>query len=1113
NQFLKIDLPVTFFTILTRRILGLSEAEEETRRVRRWKLKATHFAGIYLLGWRYLRRLAPVFWGITFAWFRGQSSWQQRQKKRDAPYNQARSAGDFIFKSKFIQKTWRVFRRLCGGVMFGLVWLLVVPLGSGLWSVYRVFRRAERPLSGTLYDFVGRILSFYELDDGLANPDVLKQVLVKLIDPDYYGPTHIGEVLEKALAGDNSALPGDSAAAKTIGDYARTDQTHPDKPAIRLAVVAADIANGDLVTMPDSVKVVDALLAATAFVPVFPAVAVEAEFEPGQRAKKWFIDGVNVANDPIAPLMDYLRKQDLSGYTGVDVYPVTPLPLSARSLDSGERSYSGLVDVAMRSLALKQFRDGRLQHGMTRLYAHVMAGNTAVQDVNGQKYIRAFVYPIEPVRELGVNRRLLSAANNEQRRDIVYETIAAGCRSALEAMLPTAIANDARAERKPVIACRVFLKKNRENDGLPGSDPNGGPGLNEICSRCQAMQTPDEVRQVTIEIKERIGEITREGSRADDYAEIVDTLASVTVTRQALVLRGRTWPEWPLAIGGKEPPYTEKRRHKASTGKTPHKWPLDITAKGPGGAEPYKGTTRPTVSLLFSGGVFRGVFYMGVANALVEVGCVPDLVAGASVGSITAAMVARLFLMPQDRRAARMVDLVSTFLALDRLVLTDRFSDFIRLLTLRAADANFSPRDLDLVFRRYDFDSSDAFQARMRRVAAGIERLLWISPFELYALVEAQRLQDLPQMSSLLRAYMQEYLVRCGVEQEILGSEPLSLLIKHLVLQHDGSQAADNHFSAFLDKGIYFLATATNLTRGELEILGDRRREGDGDPTLTDGLLASSAFPAVFRPRRSTEVYEVGCVDDQYIDGGVMDNLPFDAVARFLQTASLAGDVAGQPTHASKRVPHLLFTASLETDFDKLEPAEAQCVASNWFRLIGRARQLKYNRKVDLYARLQSDLRAIDSACERLDGETNRWRPLDVHVLTVKPKWLCNTFAFHPMLGFRRRKQAANIAHGCASTFAALHASMTDKANTGWMDGWGMANAVGKVRPDAVGSVLTPRKDVKVDGQCWFRNEELCPFSRNKLMANGVTDETRLHELSQVYLLCGDPATHSRRPN
>ena len=42
----------------------------------------------------------------------------------------------------------------------------------------------------------------------------------------------------------------------------------------------------------------------------------------------------------------------------------------------------------------------------------------------------------------------------------------------------------------------------------------------------------------------------------------------------------------------------------------------------------HDGDTRPTISLLFSGGVFRGVYQLGVLNALDELGIQPDLIGG-----------------------------------------------------------------------------------------------------------------------------------------------------------------------------------------------------------------------------------------------------------------------------------------------------------------------------------------------------------------------------------------------------------------------------------------------------------------------------------------------------
>ncbi len=57
-------------------------------------------------------------------------------------------------------------------------------------------------------------------------------------------------------------------------------------------------------------------------------------------------------------------------------------------------------------------------------------------------------------------------------------------------------------------------------------------------------------------------------------------------------------------------------------------------------AEEKKG---PAVVFLFSGGVFRGVFQVGFANAVSELGIQPDVVAGASVGTIIGAFTGRVF--------------------------------------------------------------------------------------------------------------------------------------------------------------------------------------------------------------------------------------------------------------------------------------------------------------------------------------------------------------------------------------------------------------------------------------------------------------------------------------
>ena len=317
-----------------------------------------------------------------------------------------------------------------------------------------------------------------------------------------------------------------------------------------------------------------------------------------------------------------------------------------------------------------------------------------------------------------------------------------------------------------------------------------------------------------------------------------------------------------------------------------------------------------------------------------------------------------------------------------------------------------SPSDLDHLFRRYDDESAASFNRRSRVVSAGLERLTHVSPFELIELARDLRTDQFRGFLNSLRDDVQDFLNHGGVGQEILGSEPLSLLINNHVL--NGRRAADRTrddlFESFRDCGIYFLATATNLEKGELEILGSDELESSSAPSLLYGLLASSAFPAIFRPRHSWEIFRKTSDMHHYIDGGVMDNLPLDAVARFLDRASHAtsGAIARRPKIDEQEVPHLIFTASLEVD--PTIHSDADELVGDCIQLWKHAKTLRYNQKINAFATTQGDLRAIWNA--RRGDKNKAEEPLDLHVMNVKPKWLCNTFGFHPMLGFRRKKQA-----------------------------------------------------------------------------------------------------------
>lgn len=988
----------------------------------------------------------------------------------------------------------------------------------------------------------------------------LREVLINLFNPDYYGHRPVEEVVDEAL-GSQPALHGEDPGR---GSPSRMD-AHPDKkllehyamvgrsPAIHVGLTVANVANGEFSVLPGTWTVIDGLLAATAAPPFFPGF---------DGADGILIDGAVIANEPTRPLFRHLRRATLADgrslvdeeATEIQLYSVAALPVGTAELgvepeyldvDGQPKPYTDLVDIVQRALQLRHFRDATLERRLTTLNTRAMetvadaeetgqleadqrkkygvfyewpAEEHLPADLRGSKQrrlLRTQVFAIEPEHPLGINERIFAKESERYRRRIVAEAVADGCRAALEKML-----GDEIAERKaqldkerqlevdaggkidgPLqveeVKCADLVKLYRGPKELPGGGGGIGPGLVEVCRHCVLARptTGSENPNKRCHL--------RAGTRQPDDP-----------------------PSWPRQ--GQEPPPRSRQIRVTEFDQTSQdrvrgmwrgKWPADL----PGAA-----SGRPTVSLLFSGGVFRGVFQMGVLNALSELHIRPDVIGGASVGSITAAMVARTFIAPKlagvsaespealSIRRDRVRALAATYLGIDRLILTDRFADFVRSFTVRAAGARISVRDFDRVLRRFDEANPWTFNREFRSVVAGIERFLYVSPYELNDLVRAFRMRKHAHAIALLRRHFQELLDRMAVANEILGAEPLARLIRDHVLAGLGDGPLDAiPLGTFLDRGICFLATTTNLTQGRLEILGAKQLDPDdlGKKTrLLEALLASSAFPGVFRPRWSWEVFPESRVHEQYIDGGVIDNLPVDAVAQFLHDAVRMRLIEPRPAQ-----PHLVFCASLEVQPGKLTSGMAlEQLRGYWPGLLKRARQLGYNQKLDVFRRTQQNLRVAfarrtaDGVGFRPGGPADSMLALDV--LTVIPRWLCGTFAFHPMLGFRREEQARSIAHGCASTLLTFARLAHERPETAaaWRVGLREPEAAAAA---AVADTFTPVSG-KADyrpGDCWFRPGSTCPFSAE---GQSPDDPKRLDStgkaLERIYVLCGDEAAWRR---
>ena len=139
-------------------------------------------------------------------------------------------------------------------------------------------------------------------------------------------------------------------------------------------------------------------------------------------------------------------------------------------------------------------------------------------------------------------------------------------------------------------------------------------------------------------------------------------------------------------------------------------------------------------------------------------------------------------------------------------------------------------------------------------------------------------------------------------------------------------------------------------------------------------------------------------------------------------------------------------------------------------------------------------------------------RVLDLKIAALIPNWLCGTFAFHPMLGYRRDRQAQSIAHGCTMTLLKLR-EYTDTCLKAWgIDPHDLPHVK---RLDDAESTMDIKTAVK-SGKCWLRPDIDCPFSDQSLHRLNLNvnecgkklEGYTIKELTKIHTACCDPKTH-----
>jgi predicted acylesterase/phospholipase RssA len=465
--------------------------------------------------------------------------------------------------------------------------------------------------------------------------------------------------------------------------------------------------------------------------------------------------------------------------------------------------------------------------------------------------------------------------------------------------------------------------------------------------------------------------------------------------------------------------------------------------------DPDTGRPKPRIVFLASGGVFRGSFHIGMLAALAASNIKPDMIVGASVGSLMGAVLGEMYRRHSYEDALRMLgDLAMLFCHVDSKVAVTR--------TLKSAATDFgilgrriglSPnalRRLLLAGARHDpgMAATGAPPALIDAIAH-----LFLIPYRDTAEIAADFVggKITGAITQFFRSVRKYTIPRLGIQEAVIGTALLETEIRNLL----GKEVNGGNGQPFLPReqgipaenrrGIAFFATTTNLIEEWTALLGADLKMMDQAYDFVAALLASSAFPAAFPPKRESEIYPgIGRRDTFFGDGGVFDNLPFvPALSVLSRLQKNHGEERGhdnwlQDTISRADHPDLFLVGALDAE-QQPESGSFDGLRTIW----NRASRLEQNEKIYGFQRAS---RRVHNQIDRLAGEVKKRKAGDLGdleaalkphrsflegvvnhgVLAVFPadneEHLNGTFQFCSSVGMTRKRLQRSIAHGCFQT-------------------------------------------------------------------------------------------------
>ena len=851
--------------------------------------------------------------------------------------------------------------------------LLLVGSARILWSVCR----------GGLAGLAGSLLERVELRNSILTDFQLRLALDALFRDDKNRKGRIGEKgqadallvaspLEVLLAR-NSAQDGPEKYQLMTQVYTQSGVGQPVAEALAACLAIPALLKPQLIPETEAEK----------------WVAVSS-LRNGKAPKGGFhlVDGAQVCANPIPPLFDQLKRwygggsevdkekteglfaKDLTDFR-VHLVHSTPLirKMQPERTDLAEKGkmepLPGSVECALKGLRLSKRRDAQLEVWQTN-YQSEMA--LAMEYVTG----KPAEDPEKPgqrmlpilIDEIAPVEDLNVANPLRPAESELLRQAAAGCRATMAVLFRKEVG-------KRGIKCSELMKRVR--GAGDGNSNSTYPGVAEICRHCTQMISLTE-RDVAFNEGTPFTKFIREKYLPKAFRESPGELM-------------------PPAIG--KPPKNEEQR-------------------------------APRIVFVASGGVFRGSFHIGMVGAMHAIGMKPDLIVGASVGTMMGAALGELFSTGDEGTLHRLVD---TFVEVnDKVALTRQFKSAMRDLSTRAQMVNLSPAD----FRRKILegagqDPTFATAGAPAELIDAISRLFLIPHRKTQQLAADFVGEDVAgAVARFIGLLKDQTAERLGIRESVLGTSLLELAITKIL-----KKAAEDKSNAqpYLKSGIGFLATTVNLTDERMEILGLRVPAEGKSYDFIQAALSSSAFPLAFPARRESHIYpETGRRDVFFGDGGMFDNLPLMPATLAVSAGQLhsltAGNLEWKSLEQRIETPDLYVVGALDIDASE-DPNENH--GQSVFTILKRANSLQKNMKTRRYERFVARMDRILRPIVKREGlehrNTNDAKMAEiingfVHagVMVTTPEkkeYLNGTFAFCESLQMDKAVIRRSIAHGC----------------------------------------------------------------------------------------------------